>query len=135
MIVRISGEGQFELADSESGRLNELEAAVIAAVEACDEAAYAAAFPALLDYVRSTGSAVAEDTLEGSDVILPPSDISLERGGVGIHGRGIDPGLASGARPALTIEEAAVGLRSGSPRGGTSARSRARSGVPRRPGP
>ena len=42
MIVRISGEGQFELADSESGRLNELEAAVIAAVEACDEAAYGA---------------------------------------------------------------------------------------------
>ena len=91
MIVRISGEGQFELADSESGRLNELEAAVIAAVEACDEAAYGAAFDALLDYVRSTGSAVAEDTLEGSDVILPPSDISLSEAASEFTGEGLIP--------------------------------------------
>ena len=32
MIVRISGEGQWELADSESDRLNELERVVIAGV-------------------------------------------------------------------------------------------------------
>ena len=37
MIVRISGEGQYRLADSETDRLNELERAVLAAVEGGDE--------------------------------------------------------------------------------------------------
>ncbi len=91
MIVRISGEGQFDLADSESGRLNELETPVVAAVEACDEAAYAPAFAALLDFVRSTGSAVADDELEPSDVILPPSDTSLQEASSEFTGEGLIP--------------------------------------------
>jgi PspA-Associated protein len=91
MIVRISGEGQFELADSESGRLNELEAAVVAAVEAREEAAFEQALAALLDHVRSVGSAVAEDTLEGSDVILPPSDTSLREAESEFTGEGLIP--------------------------------------------
>ncbi len=91
MIVRISGEGQFDLADSESGRLNELEGAVVAAVEARDEAAFKQALAALLDHVRSAGSAVAEDTLEGSDVILPPSDTSLQEAESEFTGEGLIP--------------------------------------------
>ena len=31
----------------------------------------------MLDFVRSTGERLADDDLEGSDMILPPSDISL----------------------------------------------------------
>jgi hypothetical protein len=91
MIVRISGEGQFDLADSESGRLNELEAAVVTAVEAGDEPAFKQALAALLDYVRSAGSAVAEDALEGSDVILPPSDTSLKEAESEFTGEGLIP--------------------------------------------
>jgi len=91
MIVRISGEGQWDLPDSESGRLNELETPVIAAVEAGDETAYTASFAALLDYVRSTGSAVPEDELEGSDVILPPSDTSLAEAAADFTGEGLIP--------------------------------------------
>ena len=91
MIVRISGEGQFDLADSESGRLNELEAAVVAAVEAGDEAAFEQTLAALLDHVRSAGSAVAEDALEGSDVILPPSDTSLNEAASEFTGEGLIP--------------------------------------------
>ncbi len=91
MIVRISSEGQFELADSDSGRLNELESAVIAAVDASDEAAYAQSFETLLDYVRSAGSAVPEDELEGSDVILPPADTSLQEASKEFTGEGLIP--------------------------------------------
>ena len=91
MIVRISGEGQFSLDDEASTKLNELENAVAEAVEACDEDAYAEAFPALLDYVRSTGDPVPEDQLEGSDVILPPSDTSLKEAAADFTGEGLIP--------------------------------------------
>jgi len=91
MIVRISGEGQFDLPDGESGRLNELESAVVAAVEGGDEAAYGQTFSALLDYVRSTGRAVPDDELEGSDVILPPSDTSLVEAAADFTGEGLIP--------------------------------------------
>ena len=91
MIVRISGEGQFDLADSESAGLNELEAAVVGAVERRDEAAFKQSLAALLDHVRSAGSAVAEDTLEGSDVILPPADTSLQEAEEEFTGEGLIP--------------------------------------------
>ena len=91
MIVRISGEGQFTLADSESDRLNELERAVIAAVDSCNESEYASSFATLLDFVRSTGERIGDDELEGSDVILPPSDTSLEEAAAEFTGEGLIP--------------------------------------------
>ncbi|HXD54223.1 MAG TPA: hypothetical protein VN618_05675 [Solirubrobacteraceae bacterium] len=91
MIVRISGEGQFELADDEAGRLNELERAVIEAVEARSEGDYTAAFEALLDHVRDVGTQVPDEELEGSDVILPPSDTTLEEASKDFTGEGLIP--------------------------------------------
>lgn len=91
MIVRISGEGQFTLADSESERLNGLESAVVSAVEANREDDYSAAFTALLEYVRSSGTMVPEDELEGSDVILPPSDTTLQEAAADFTGEGLIP--------------------------------------------
>jgi hypothetical protein len=91
MIVRISGEGQFELADSESGRLNELEQAVIDAIERNSDSDYAPAFAALLDYVRGAGKPLPVEELEGSDVILPPSDTTLAEASQEFTGEGLIP--------------------------------------------
>lgn len=91
MIVRISGEGQFRLADSERDRLNELERTVIAAVEGGDEDEYLRAFGALLAEVRGAGEPLPEDDLEGSDVILPPSDTSLAEAAGEFTGEGLIP--------------------------------------------
>jgi hypothetical protein len=91
MIVRISGEDQYRLQDSEAERLNELEGAVVAAVEGGDESAFTKSFPELLDYVRSHGAAVGDDELEGSDVILPPSDVTLEEASRDFTGEGLIP--------------------------------------------
>jgi hypothetical protein len=91
MIVRISGEGQWRLADSEADRLNELEKAVIAAVDACDEDAYTSVFAALLDRVRAVGEEIGDDELEGSDVILPPSDTTLKEAAADFTGEGLIP--------------------------------------------
>ena len=78
MIVRILGEGQFEVADSELDSLNELDGAVESAVESGDTETFTSALTALLDGVRRVGSPLAADSLEDSDLILPPSDASID---------------------------------------------------------
>jgi hypothetical protein len=53
MIVRILGEGQYELSDDDVSALNDLDARVESAVEAGDEDDFRAALTALLDDVRA----------------------------------------------------------------------------------
>ncbi|TIC80911.1 hypothetical protein [Nocardioides sp. GY 10127] len=77
MIVRILGEGQFDVAESTLDALNELDAAVEKAVEAGDEAAFAPALAALLAAVRAQGEAHDLESLDTSDLILPPADATL----------------------------------------------------------
>jgi hypothetical protein len=78
MIVRILGEGQYDLADSALDRLNALDAAVEAAIEAGDEAAFTTSLAGLLDGVRTAGIPRAADSLDESDLILPPADASID---------------------------------------------------------
>ena len=78
MIVRILGEGQFEVGDAELDRLNELDAAVEAEVDRGNAGAFAAKLTELLDGVRAVGAPLADDSLEDSDLILPPGDATLE---------------------------------------------------------
>jgi hypothetical protein len=91
MIVRISGEDQYRLEDGDAERLNDLEGAVIKAVEDCDEAAFAQSFRALLDCVRSRGTPVGEDDLETSDLIIPPPDVTLHEASREFTGEGLIP--------------------------------------------
>jgi predicted PilT family ATPase len=91
MIVRISGEDQYRLQESLHARLNELDAAVVGAVDAGDEAAFKSSFAQLLDYVRSNGSVVGEEEIETSDLILPPEDITLSEAAAEFTGEGLIP--------------------------------------------
>ena len=56
VIVRILGEGQYDVTDDALDRLNALDAEIEAAVEAGDEAAFATALTALHDGVRGAGT-------------------------------------------------------------------------------
>ena len=78
MIVRILSEGQYDVADTALDRLNELDAAVEAAVADGDETAFRAALAALLDGVRTVGTPHPDDDFVESDLILPPADAALE---------------------------------------------------------
>ncbi|MCW2819497.1 MAG: hypothetical protein JWR42_2284 [Marmoricola sp.] len=78
MIVRILGEGQLDLPDDQLDRLNELDAQVETAVETGDQEQFASSLSALLDGVRTAGVPLPDDSLEDSDLILPPADASLE---------------------------------------------------------
>lgn len=75
MIVRILGEGQFELPDDAADELNRLDADLEASLDK-DDATFQAALEALLSRVRALGSPVAADVLESSDIVLPFSDAS-----------------------------------------------------------
>lgn len=78
MIVRIMGEGQVEIGDDQITGLNALDAEVEQAVESADHDAFALALGALLDAVRRSGRPLGDDELCDSDLVLPPSDASLE---------------------------------------------------------
>ena len=92
MIVRILGEGQFEVADSELDRLNELDAAVEAEVDRGNEEAFTAKLAELLDGVRAVGAPLADDSLEDSDLILPPFDATIDDVRHLLEGDGLIPG-------------------------------------------
>jgi len=91
VIVRISNEGQYRLDDGLHERLNELDDAAVAAVEADDEDKFHEAFEELLQVVRSAGTALGDDELEASEVILPPADLSFVEAGEEFTGDGLIP--------------------------------------------
>jgi hypothetical protein len=77
VIVRILGEGQYDLSDDATAALNDLDATVESAVETGDEEAFRKALAALLDGVRTAGVPHDADSLEASDLILPMADATL----------------------------------------------------------
>jgi hypothetical protein len=92
VIVRIATEGQYELGDEHLDELNELDNQATAACEREDEQRFHESFQRLLDFVRTAGEPLDEDRLEGSDVILPPPDTSLEEAKADFTGEGLIPG-------------------------------------------
>lgn len=78
MIVRILGEGQFEVSDETLGSLNEVDARLQSAVEAGDTAGFDGALNELLGMVRSSGGRCSDDYLGPSDHVLPGEGSTLE---------------------------------------------------------
>jgi hypothetical protein len=91
VIVRISNEAQYRVDDAKHARLNELDDAVVRAVEQGDANAFGATFGELLRYVREEGTAVGDDELETSDFILPPADLSFQEAREEFSGEGLIP--------------------------------------------
>ncbi len=77
MIIRILGEGQYEIADEERSTLEELDATLVKAVDSGDEASFTAALSAINDEVRRAGQALAADAFAPSDLVLPFADATL----------------------------------------------------------
>lgn len=77
MIIRIHGEGQYQVAGDAATEVGALDAEVDAAFERDDEAAFDAALRRLLQRVRSTGSPLPADSVTPSELILPHEGTSL----------------------------------------------------------
>jgi hypothetical protein len=92
MIIRILGEGQLSVDDAETATLNKLDAALASTVDAGDGAAFRRALNALLSEVRAVGKPCPADSLEPSELILPPEDASLAEVRQMMTGEGLIPG-------------------------------------------
>ena len=92
MIVRILGEGQWDVSDDQLPTLNELDSAVEAAVDGDDGESFTQSLGALLEAVRTVGVPLPDESLEDSDLILPPSDATLEEVRELLSDEGLIPG-------------------------------------------
>lgn len=93
MIVRVMGEGQYEVADALGVRLNELDEQALAALERGDEAGLDAALEQMAALVRQEGTPLAADDLRVSDVVIPPTDLTLEETRKLVSEHGLIPDL------------------------------------------
>jgi hypothetical protein len=91
MIVRISGEGQYEVADDQRDRLNDLDNQAVAAAQAGDEANFKDLWRQMLELVSNECRPLADDELVESDVILPPRDTTFEEARADFTGDGLIP--------------------------------------------
>jgi hypothetical protein len=91
VIVRIAGEGQFRVPDEDQDKLNELDNAAVAAVDAGDEPSFADLWGQMLALIEADGNALDDDELVESDIILPPRDITLNEAKNEFTGEGLIP--------------------------------------------
>ncbi|GAA2451062.1 hypothetical protein ABZ776_36800 [Streptomyces sp. NPDC007076] len=92
MIVRIMGEGQVALADSHLAELDGLDDELLAEMESGDGPGFRATLHALLARVRELGTALPDDSLEPSELILPAPDATLEEVRAMLRDDGLIPG-------------------------------------------
>jgi hypothetical protein len=78
VIVRLMGEGQYRVDDGLLPQLNELDERAQAALEADDEPALDDVLNAMWQLVRDRGEPLPDEDLSASDLIIPPSDLTLE---------------------------------------------------------
>jgi hypothetical protein len=78
MIVRLMGEGQYRIDDGLRAELNGLDDRAQGAIDAEDEPTLDAILDEMWSLVRERGEQLADDDLSASDLIIPPSDLTLE---------------------------------------------------------
>jgi PspAA-like protein len=87
------GEGQYRVGDDLVAKLDKLDNRAVAAVDRDDEADLDAALDDMADLVRAEGERLSDDEITPSDVIIPPSDLSLEETRMLFAGHGLVPDL------------------------------------------
>ncbi len=78
MIVRLMGEGQWRVDDALRERLNALDDEAIEALNRDDEGELDAKLDEMWGLVKAEGTELPAEDLSPSDVIIPPSDLTLE---------------------------------------------------------
>ncbi|GGM46300.1 hypothetical protein ACFFX1_21865 [Dactylosporangium sucinum] len=92
MIIRILGEGQYDVPESALTELNTLDASVQTAVDAGDTTAFRAGLGDLLAAVRERGTHVPDDVLTVSNLVLPAPDSELADVAALLGDEGLIPG-------------------------------------------
>jgi hypothetical protein len=78
VIVRLMGEGQYQVSDDLRERLEALDEEAMAALDAEDEGELDAKLDEMSELVRQQGERLPDEDLSPSDAMIPPSDLTLE---------------------------------------------------------
>ena len=92
MIVRIATVGQYRLDDAIASDLQRFDDAIEEAVSGSDDAAFQELLQQMHDLVTQKGTALPDDEIVPSDVILPPPDETLEEAQKLLGTEGFIPG-------------------------------------------
>ena len=92
MIVRILGEGQFNLPGAVIDDLNDIDNRMVEAVAAEDEVQFQSLLDEMFRLVRDRGEPLPLDQLVESDLILPETDLTLYEAEHIFIGDGLLPG-------------------------------------------
>jgi hypothetical protein len=95
MIVRLMGEGQYRIDDGAREQLNELDNQALAALEQDDEPALDGMLDQMWQIVRDRGERLPDEDLSPSDLVVPPSDLTLEETRKLFSEEGLVPDLPS----------------------------------------
>ncbi len=95
MIVRLMGDAQYRVDDELLPELNELDDKAVRALEGEDEDGFRRSVEAIAARVRSVGERLPDEELVGSDLIVPPTDLSLDEARELFSGEGLIPDLPS----------------------------------------
>ena len=78
MIVRILGEGRYDVPDADLPAIEQLDAQLVDAMDRGDEAAFTGTLADLIGQVRHTGKLVAPDDLRTSSLVVPHDGSTLD---------------------------------------------------------
>jgi PspA-Associated protein len=93
VIVRLMTEGQYRVSDEVAAELNKLDDRAVQALDADDETELDARLKEMWALVQKQGERLADDELFPSDVIIPPSDLTLEETRELFSGDGLIPDI------------------------------------------
>lgn len=92
MIIRIMGEGQFNVKSSLFDDLNKLDNTIVEYVQKGNEPEYKKTLAKLIATIKRKGQVVDDKELVESDIIVPPADMTLEEARAVFKGTGIFKG-------------------------------------------
>lgn len=89
MIIRIMGEGQFNVPSSLFDELNAIDNRIVDHVAKEDEEYFRKDLLNLISMIRENGNPVGDEELVESDIIVPPDDLTLAEAKDVFSGQGI----------------------------------------------
>jgi hypothetical protein len=92
MIIRIMGEGQYNVKSSQFDKLNKIDNKIVEYVQKGDEKKYKKGLADLIGMIHREGTMLDNEDLIESDVIVPPADMTLEEARQVFRGTGIFKG-------------------------------------------
>ncbi len=78
MIVRIQGEGQWELSGAQIDELDKIDDQIVDVIGDHNHEQFHSLLKQMLDYVRQNGRVLRPEEIVESDLILPPADSTME---------------------------------------------------------